>query len=102
MVGALTLLCPARGGARQACGVYFTLYSSVVTDSPAIDCDTAETHAVNKAKLDVMNQGAIYVCPAACPNLTVVTAPHVTCVDCVPNGTRWDGRADAEGTYKCD
>lgn len=104
-LAALTLSWPARSAARQACGVDFTLHSSVITSFPSIDCDTAEYKAVNKAKLDVMSQRDAYVCPAACPTLIEVTPPHITCVQCTsfqtPNGLRWDGAADAEGTYRC-
>lgn len=104
-LAALTMLRPVRGIARAACGVEFTLYSSVVTDNPAIDCDTAETKAVNKAKLNIMNQLAVYVCPAECPTPQATGPIAITCVDCtqvtMPYGIRWDGAADAEGTYKC-
>lgn len=102
----LALLWPISGGAQQACNANFTLNSSVVTDFPSIDCDTAKTKASRKAIQDVQNQRAAYVCPVACPTLVEVTPPHITCgPECTPfqtNGvTRYDGAADAEGTYKC-
>lgn len=100
------LLWPVSGGAQQACNVNFTLSSTVTTDLPSVDCDTAKAKAYQKALQDVKNQRAAYVCPAACPTLVEVTPPHITCgPECTPfqiNGvTRYDGAADAEGTYKC-
>ncbi len=102
---ALLVLWPASGDARRACGDSITFYSSVVTDLPSIDCETAMTKAYRKALQVVENQRAAYVCPQACPVLVVVTSPQVTYYDCfviwTPGGQRWHGNASAQGTYIC-
>jgi hypothetical protein len=98
---------PTRGVTLQACSTDFTLWSSVVTDFPSIDCFMAKTKAYNKAKQAVETQRYAYVCPQACPKLTEVTPNHITCgPECIPfeispGVIRYDGVADAEGTYKC-
>lgn len=99
---------PTRGVAPQACGDLVTFYSSVITDYPSAECDTAKNKARQKALLDVATQRINYVCPAACPNLVeVLPPPHITCgPECpdfqLPNGARrYDGVADAVGTYRC-
>jgi hypothetical protein len=101
----LATLWPATGDARRGCGDNLIFYSSVVTDLPSVDCDTAMTKAYRKALQGVENQRAAYVCPQACLVLVLVTAPHVISYACyafqTPFGTRYDGVADAQGTYKC-
>ena len=98
---------PTRGVAPQTCGTNFTLYTSAMTDFPSVDCETAMTKAYKKAIQGVQLQRAAYVCPQQCPTLIQVIAPHITCgPECTsfqtPEGfTRWDGAADAEGTYRC-
>lgn len=97
---------PTHSVAQQTCCTDFPLNSSVVTDYPSVDCETAKTKAYNKAIQDVQNQRAAYVCPQACPTLKEVTPPQITCgPECTPvqiNGyTRWYGAADASGTYRC-
>jgi hypothetical protein len=99
---------PTRGVTPQACGTNFPLYSSVMTDFSSVDCDTAKMKAYKKAFQDLELQRAAYVCPQECPNAVEVWPPaHITCgPECtpfqLPNGvTRYDGAADAEGTYQC-
>lgn len=98
---AFALVWPARGRALRGCGDYIT-FSASASNIPSVDgCDYAETKAGNAAMQSVRNQAAAYVCPATCPTLVQVTAPHVTYYGCsFYNGT-WYGYADAEGTYVC-
>ena len=98
---------PTRGVAPQTCGTDFTLYTSAMTDFSSVDCETAMTKAYKKAIQGVQLQRAAYVCPQACPTLKEVIPPHITCgPECTPfqtpeGLTRYDGAADAEGTYRC-
>jgi hypothetical protein len=98
---------PTRGVApQQACCTDFTLSSCVVTDLPAIDCQTAMFRAFHKALGAVQAQADAYVCPQECSELIEVTPPNITsgpsCTSVVINGfTRYYGNACAAGTYRC-
>ncbi len=93
--------------ACSVCSIDITITASVVTDFPSIDCDTAKTKAYRKAIQSVKDQAATITCPQECPILREVPpGPQITCgPTCtlvMVNGLpRYDGAADAAGTYRC-
>ncbi len=101
MSAALALAWPARGRARQDCGVDFVVNTTATTPNGSVDCSTAQYKAGNLAMQNLQSTAAA-TCPASCPTPVTDMPPTVTSNTCWLSGGRWYATATAQGAYHCE